>query len=260
MNQNVIITGATGRLGLEIAKFFAKNEDNLILVDIHLKNLKSLKKELNSSYPKIKISIFASDFTSLKQTENCVNLIANKFKELDILINNASITGDSNITGFRGSLNKVSQTSEAFSQVFSVGALAPFIMIRDLSQLMLGSKSACIINISSIYGLVGITTDLYQNEDDQPPAAYAAVKGAVISLTKYFATTLSPKIRVNCIAPGGILRNQSQSFKKKYAEKVPLKRMATEFDVIGAISWLVSPNSNYVNGQTIAVDGGWTIK
>jgi NAD(P)-dependent dehydrogenase (short-subunit alcohol dehydrogenase family) len=107
--------------------------------------------------------------------------------------------------------------------------------------------------------MVGLTKSIYQ-EFKMPPAAYAAAKGALISMTKYFATTLAPKIRVNCVAPGGILRSQPDEFIKKYSEIVPLKRMALEKDVVDTIAWISSDKASYLTGQVIAVDGGWTAK
>jgi NAD(P)-dependent dehydrogenase (short-subunit alcohol dehydrogenase family) len=260
MTRTVLITGAAGRLGSEIAKFFASRNDALILIDFEKNKLKGLKSELESHFANSRIDYFVSNFATYGEIEKCTKMISDKFKIIDIIINNASITGDSKLKGFQGSIDQASQTSETFNQVFAVGALSTFIMIRDLHQLMKKSSVASIINVSSIYGIVGITTEIYQNKNQQPPAAYSAVKGAVVSLTKYFATTLPSHIRVNCIAPGGISRNQTLAFKKKYTRKVPMKRMATEKDVVGAIEWLASPNSGYVNGQIIAVDGGWTIK
>ena len=90
------------------------------------------------------------------------------------------------------------------------------------------------------------------------PAAYAASKGAIIQLTKWMATTLGPNIRANCISPGGIERNQPKTFKDRYTLKTPLKRMASEDDICGAILYLASDLSLYVTGQNIIIDGGFS--
>jgi NAD(P)-dependent dehydrogenase (short-subunit alcohol dehydrogenase family) len=91
------------------------------------------------------------------------------------------------------------------------------------------------------------------------PAAGAVSKGALIQLTRWLATTVAPDIRVNAISPGGIFRNQPESFVKRYAERTPLARMATEDDLRGAIAFLASDLSLYVTGQDLAVDGGWGV-
>ena len=89
------------------------------------------------------------------------------------------------------------------------------------------------------------------------PAAYAASKGGLLQLTRWLATTLAPKIRVNAISPGGIARNQPSSFVERYEARTPLGRMATEDDFRGAIAYLASDMSTYVTGQNLRVDGGW---
>jgi len=90
------------------------------------------------------------------------------------------------------------------------------------------------------------------------PAAYSASKGGLIQLTRWLATTIAPDIRVNCISPGGVWRNQPDEFVKRYEAKTPLRRMATEEDLKGIIAYLASDLSTYVTGQNIVVDGGWT--
>jgi len=91
------------------------------------------------------------------------------------------------------------------------------------------------------------------------PAAYAASKGGLIQFSRWLATTISPNVRVNCVSPGGVFRNQPDIFVKKYIDKTPLKRMATEQDFAGVIAFLSSDMSAYVTGQNILVDGGWGI-
>ncbi len=90
------------------------------------------------------------------------------------------------------------------------------------------------------------------------PAAYAAAKGGLIQLTKWLSTTLAPEIRVNSISPGGIWRNQPEIFVERYEARTPLGRMARENDFIGSIAFLCSDLSNYITGQNIIVDGGWS--
>ena len=91
------------------------------------------------------------------------------------------------------------------------------------------------------------------------PAAYAASKGGLIQLTRWLATTLAPHVRVNCISPGGIFRNQPKAFVNRYETLTPLGRMATENDFRGVFAFLASDASQYVTGQNIVVDGGWGV-
>ncbi len=111
---------------------------------------------------------------------------------------------------------------------------------------------------ASIYGMVGPDFSLYAGTSMGNPAAYAASKGGLLQLTRYLATALAPRVRVNAITPGGIVRGQPPAFIERYVAKTPLGRMATEEDFKGAIAYLASDLSRYVTGQNLVVDGGWT--
>jgi len=259
MGKTILVTGAAGKLGMQISLYFASENNNLILVDKDLVLLNFIKEKILKSFSNITVETFEVDFQSTNDLMTFTNAILKNFTAVDVIINNASITGDSNLSGFSGELSKEFQTTETFNEVFIVGVTAPFVIIRELHPLLLNNINSSIINISSIYGMVGLTKSIYQ-EFKMPPAAYAAAKGALISMTKYFATTLAPKIRVNCVAPGGILRSQPDEFIKKYSEVLPLQRMALEKDVVDTIAWISSDKASYLTGQVIAVDGGWTAK
>jgi len=90
------------------------------------------------------------------------------------------------------------------------------------------------------------------------PAAYAASKGGLIQLTRWLSTVLAPDIRVNCISPGGVFRNQPEAFVQRYVARTPLARMGAEEDLKGAIAYFASDLSAYVTGENLMVDGGWT--
>jgi NAD(P)-dependent dehydrogenase (short-subunit alcohol dehydrogenase family) len=120
------------------------------------------------------------------------------------------------------------------------------------------SGHGSVINVSSIYGVVGPNYGLYEGTALGNPGAYAASKGGVIQLTRWLATTLAPNVRVNCISPGGIERGQNEQFQDRYTALTPLKRMGREEDLKGAVAFLASDLSQYVTGQNLMVDGGWT--
>lgn len=119
-----------------------------------------------------------------------------------------------------------------------------------------GQARQCVINIGSIYGVLGSGPALYPGTNVDPtPPEYTAAKGAMVALTRWQAARLAP-VRSNCICPGGILRGQDAEFVARYCAKVPLKRMATERDVVGVALFLASEFASYVNGQVLMVDGG----
>ena len=124
-------------------------------------------------------------------------------------------------------------------------------------------KSGKIINISSIFGFSVPNFENYKKNDRKSSETYGASKAAIIQLTKYFASYMSKyNINVNCISPGGIENRtlQTKSFIKRYAKKVPMNRMAKVREITNLILYLLSPESNYINGQNIVIDGGYTIK
>lgn len=175
---------------------------------------------------------------------------------LDVLVNNAAFTGTSGVPGF--AVPFPDQTDEAFELALRLNLTVPFGLSRRLAPLLAANNHGSIINVSSIYGLVGPNMNLYAGTAIGNPAAYGASKGGVVQLTRYLATVLAPQVRVNAFAPGGIARGQAPGFVERYESLTPMGRMATEDDFRGIVSYLASEESAYVTGQLIAVDGGWT--
>ena len=132
-------------------------------------------------------------------------------------------------------------------------------MSQAFIPLLRKNNNGSIINIASIYGMNAPDYSLYKGTDMGNPAGYSVSKGGLIQLTRWLATTLAPDIRVNAISPGGVLRNQPKEFIQRYNARTPLGRMATEEDFKGVIAYLASDLSQYVTGQNLLVDGGWTI-
>ena len=125
-----------------------------------------------------------------------------------------------------------------------------------MSKQMYGS----IINIASIYGVVGPDFTVYDETSMTMPAGYSAIKGGLINLTRYMASYFgSNNIRVNCVSPGGIFDNQDINFVKNYEKKVPLGRMGLPEDIAPSVAFLLSDDSKYITGQNLIIDGGWTI-
>ena len=117
-----------------------------------------------------------------------------------------------------------------------------------------------IVNIGSIYGIVGNDFSLYEDFNGTSPAAYSAIKGGIINFTRYLAAYYGSKgIRVNCVSPGGVFDNQHKSFIAKYESRVPLRRLANPDDIAPAVSFLLSDDAKYITGHNLVVDGGWTI-
>ena len=178
------------------------------------------------------------------------------FGEVEILINNAAITSEFLQAGYAVEFFK--QTDETFSKALEVNLVAPFSLSRDLFLNSNSSTRRNIVNIISTYGLVGPNLSIYEGTRMNNSAGYAASKGGLAQLTRYLATVLAPNVRVNGIAPGGILRNQPQRFVENYERLTPLARMNSEKEVVDAIDFISSDKASYITGQILAVDGGWT--
>jgi NAD(P)-dependent dehydrogenase (short-subunit alcohol dehydrogenase family) len=139
-----------------------------------------------------------------------------------------------------------------------IGLTAPFLLAQACAEALAASGHGSVINLGSIYGIVGPDMRMYEGTSMGNPAAYAASKGGLLQLTRWLATVMAPQIRVNAISPGGVWRNQPDKFHRAYLSRTPLGRMATEEDIKGAVAFLASDLSAYVTGQNLVVDGGWT--
>ena len=134
-----------------------------------------------------------------------------------------------------------------------------FLCSQIIGKEMVSQGAGVIVNIGSIYGLVGTDQSIYGESGINAPAVYSASKGGMINLTRYLATYWGNKgIRVNCLSPGGVENNQDSEFIKKYCLKTPLGRMAKPDDFKGALLFLCSKASSYMTGANLVVDGGWT--
>jgi NAD(P)-dependent dehydrogenase (short-subunit alcohol dehydrogenase family) len=254
--RRALITGASGGLGKMIASTLAELGADLILIDQEKIDLDNLKSILTKKW-EVKVDCYVCDLEQEGQRKDLISFINQTVNNLNILINNAAFVGTSKLEGW--SVPFEQQTIETWRRAFEVNLLSSFHLCQGLMSLLKNSKGANIINISSIYGFLGPDWNLYEGTNMSNPAAYSVSKGGVIQLTKWLAATVAPSVRVNCISPGGIFRNQSGLFINRYEAKTPLNRMATEEDFCGAIAYLATDMSLYVTGINLKVDGGWSV-
>jgi len=134
-----------------------------------------------------------------------------------------------------------------------------FLFIQKIMSELLKTKGA-IVNMTSIYGVVGNDLTIYENTSINTAAPYSAIKGGVINFTRYLASYYGRQgVRVNCVSPGGIFDNQHETFVANYEKKVPMGRMGKPDDIAPAVSFLLSDEAKYITGQNLIVDGGWTV-
>lgn len=259
-NKIVLITGSAGEVGSSLAINFAKNGARLILVEHNEKNqLKLLKKiKKNKNYnSKYSPSSYICDLEKEEQRNKMIEEIYSKFNKIDVLINNAALVGTSDLKGWNTKFRN--QNLDTWKRAIEVNLTAPFHLILSLQSLLQKSSSPNIINIASIYGLLGANWSLYKDSKNiGNPAAYAVSKGGLIQMSKWLSTALAPKIRVNSISPGGIKRNQPKKFVDLYESMTPLNKMLDIKDVTDAVLYLTSKNAKNITGHNLIIDGGWS--
>lgn len=249
-----VVTGGAGNLGAAICETLAELGAEVCLIDMAADRAQARAEELSRRFGK-RATAVGVDITHENEVERGVFEILDRYGRLDILINNAAYApGDLPPDGFGIDEQNLAQW-HAQLEVILTGA---FLMIRTSAKHLAAHGNGTVINIASIYGLVGPDPSLYADTAMVNEAHYAAGKGGLLQLTRYCATMLAPTVRVNCIAPGGMRHNQTEVFHQRYRSRTPLGRMACEEDVKGAIAYLATDLSAYVTGQILSVDGGWT--
>tara|TARA_B100000575_G_C22956772_1_gene553080 strand:+ start:77 stop:817 length:741 start_codon:yes stop_codon:yes gene_type:complete len=239
-NKIIVVTGGNGLLGRDIIDKIKKDGGFCINIDIN--------HETSLDLSKIKC-----DITNSFEVENSIKKIILKYSRIDGLVNNAYPRTDDWNTKFE----KIKFSS--WQKNIDIQLNSYFFITQLVSSYMIKSKNGSIINIASIYGVVGPDFTIYNNTKMTMPAAYSAIKGGIINFTKYLASYLGPmNIRSNSVSPGGIFDNQNPEFVEKYSNKVPLRRMGNPDDISPVIVFLLSEDSKYITGQNILVDGGWT--
>lgn len=251
-----VITGGAGYLGRTMANTLAEAGADIVIVDINMEKITAVCNDLEDKW-QIKTLGIAVDLENKEERCKIVPQVIDKFGHLDILINNAAFVGTSNLTGWGVPFEQ--QETETWRRAIEVNLTAVFDLTQTAAPYLKASGHGSIINVASIYGIVGPDPRLYTDLPMFNPAAYAASKGGVVQFTKWCSTVLAPEIRVNAITPGGIFRNQDPAFLERYESRTPLKRMAHEDDFIGATVFLASDLSKYITGQNIVVDGGFSV-
>lgn len=249
-----LVTGGGGHLGRAIAERLAAQGCDIALHDRRAEAAAACAEALQGRHGRRAVPI-AADLRAPDSSAAIVAALREAFGRLDILVNNAALVGDDSLAGW--AVPFAEQDAQTWRDCLEVNLTAPFLLARDSLPLLQASGRGSIVNIASIYGLAGPDWGLYEGTGLGNPAAYAASKGGLVQLTRWLATTLAPDIRVNAVAAGGIERGQPEAFRRRYEARTPLRRMATEADVAGAVAYLAGDEAAYVTGQVLAVDGGW---
>ena len=239
----IIVSGGSGLIGRAIVNDISANGGIAINADIAVKT--DLETEMTVQ----------CDITKDDSIQNCVDIAYNHFGRIDGLVNSAYPRTPDRRSRFE-EMNPNSWRTNVDWQMNSYFVFCQKVLIKMKEQ-----GFGAIVNIGSIYGVVGNDFTLYEEYGGTSSPSYSAVKGGIINLTRFMASYFGPQqIRINCVSPGGIKdeQNQHPSFIKRYEAKVPMRRMGTPSDIAPAVSFLLSEGARYITGQNLLVDGGWT--
>jgi NAD(P)-dependent dehydrogenase (short-subunit alcohol dehydrogenase family) len=253
--KTVIITGGAGLLGSAFSKACAEHGANVVIVDIDEEKANELIKQIKKETGNNNVIFQKCDITNTNDIQNLIDTTLNKFGKIDALVNNAYPRNKN----YGRKFEDVSY--EDFCENVNMHLGGYFLITKEILKIMVKQNYGNIINMASIYGFSAPRFEIYEGTNMTMPVEYAAIKGAIINITKYLASYLGKyNIRVNAISPGGIFDNQPEIFVKKYSDKVVLgRRMANTDDLTGVLIFLLSDASKYVTGQNIVVDGGFTL-
>lgn len=251
-----LITGGAGHLGRAMGEALAENGASVVVLDLDPTQAEAVATDFQVRFGGQHLAM-PIDLSSKEQIASVPQTLRETFGRLDVLINCAALVGTSGLKGWATPFDE--QDIHTWEKALEVNLTGAFYLIQQTTELLRESDGGSIINVSSIYGVAGQKVSMYEGLGYLTPAAYAASKGGLVQLTRYLATVLAPNIRVNCVSPGGIERNQDEAFAKRYREATPMGRMGTEEDFKGVTHFLASNLSRYVTGQNIVVDGGWSL-
>ena len=239
-NKVIVVTGGSGLIGSAILAH--ARAEGAIAINAEINVLTDLEKQ-----------IVNCDITNEQSVKQAIDQVLSKFTTIDGWVNCAYPRTSDWGNAFEN-ITEQSWKKNVDMQLNSV-----FTCCQLISAVMKKQKKGSIVNLASIYGIVGPDFGVYEGTGMTMPAAYAAIKGGIVNFTRYMASYFGPDgIRVNCVSPGGIFDQQAERFVKQYEQKVPLRRMGTSVDIAPAVSFLLSDEASYITGHNLMIDGGWT--
>lgn len=242
MDKIAIVTGSSRGIGRKIAKTLA-NMNIKVIANYNNSHEQAIKLQSELKEKNIDIDIFKADVSKRLEAEKIVEYAINKYGKIDILINNVGISEYKLFT---------EEKDEDWNRVINTNLYSAFVMCQEVSKNMIKEKQGCIINISSIWGIVGSSMEVL----------YSISKAGIDGLTKALAKELGPSnIRVNSIAPGIIdtdmNKNLSYEEINEIKKEIPLEKIGNTHDIARCVKWLVE--DEYTSGQIISINGGWVI-
>ena len=253
--RRALVCGGAGHIGQVVAEALVEQGARVCVSDLEVDQSASRSANLFARSD-MRVVGLACDLADESSARALIHDVVELLGGLDILVHAAALVGTTELDGWAVPFEE--QTVAAWDAALRVNLTSAFVLVQEGRSVLAASGHGSVILFGSTYGLVGPDFSLYAGTEMANPAAYGASKGGVLQLVRTLATTLAPEIRVNAITPGGIERGQPESFQDRYGARTPLRRMAREEDLKGAVAFLASDLSAYVTGHNLVVDGGWT--
>lgn len=267
-DKTAVITGANGMLGRKHTLALLELGATVVMTDLDIKSLDQAKTELKNSFPNGKIETLVMNVVSEDSVFDANSFISKHIGRVDILINNAAINPTANsLVGNIRTTRLENFSLERWSNELAVGLTGAYLCSKVFGSAMASDDNGgVILNIASDLSVIAPDQKLYRQEQlpeelqAVKPVTYSVVKAGIVGLTRYLSSYWAHKgVRANALSPGGVYIDQDAEFVTRLEKLIPMGRMAKPDEYIGAIQFLCSDASAYMNGQNIIIDGGRSV-
>lgn len=264
--KTAVITGGAGLLGVHHARALLQLNCSVDLWDLNPTALQSAKNRLELEFKGGKIHTSNIDITSEQDIISAVESYRKQSLNLDILINNAALNPKFHNESSNTNSRLECYPLDSWNREIAVGLTGAMLCSKHLGSYMADLGKGVILNISSDLSVISPDQRIYEvqgvEEDLQfkKPVSYSVIKAGLIGLTRYLSTYWSESgVRANSLSPGGVYDNHDPEFVNNLISRIPLARMAAPDEYVGAIQFLCSDASSYMNGQNLVIDGGRSV-